>query len=184
MSPKPQFDSEILPHVPMLRNIAYRYTHNQMEAEDLVQDVMLKACRNFDSFETGTNSRAWLCRIMSNTFINQYRKKKREHALMEEFTNETRTRPISEDLSKTLENSETHAHATFAFSDEILRAFNAVSKEFRSIVIMADVEELSYREIAEKLGIPIGTVMSRLARARQKLKEYLETYALSYGYGV
>ena len=177
-----RFESEILPNMNMLHHMALKFVHSEAEADDLVQDVMLKAYINIDSLEVGTNSRAWLCRILTNTFINKYRQKKRESSLMEKVVTEVRCHDVAfyEPATQILAKNE--KNTSFAFSDEILKAFNAISGEFRSIIIMADLEELSYREIAEKLQIPMGTVMSRLSRARQMLKKYLvrEERSLSY----
>lgn len=187
-SQRPSFEHEALPHMPALYGMALKYTHNESEAEDLVQDSMIKAYNNFDSYVEGTNCRAWLFRIMTNTFINKYRRKRRERAYIESVVQEHSERDVllANAPEQDLEAAESDGTrgCFYAFSDEIVRAFNSVSTEFKSIVMMADLEELSYKEIADKLGIPIGTVMSRLFRGRQMLKKSLTEYAIESGYHV
>lgn len=183
-----QFEQEALPHMPALYGMALKYTHNESEAEDLVQDSMIKAYNNFDSYVEGTNCRAWLFRIMTNTFINKYRRKRRERAYLDSVVQENTNSDIliANAPEQDLEESESDGTSGcfYAFSDEIVRAFNSVSSEFKSIVMMADLQDLSYKEIAEKLDIPIGTVMSRLFRGRQMLKKNLTEYAIASGYHV
>ena len=173
---KRSFEEEALPHMSALYGMALKYTHNEMEAEDLVQDSLIKAYNSFDSYEEGTNCRAWLFRILTNTFINKYRRNKREHAYIDKI--------ITAPADKSLESLESDVKGaeSFAFSDEIVHAFNAISSEFKSIVILADLQEFSYKEIADKLHIPLGTVMSRLFRGRQMLKKSLTAYAATAGY--
>lgn len=188
VSPRPNFEQEALPHMSALYGMALKYTHNESEAEDLVQDSMIKAYHNFDSYVEGTNCRAWLFRILTNTFINKYRRKRREHAYIESLVQENTAKGalLANAPEQDLEEAESDGTrgCFYAFSDEIVRAFNNVSVEFKSIVMMADLQELSYKEIADKLGIPIGTVMSRLFRGRQMLKKNLTEYALASGYSV
>ncbi|MBO4351413.1 MAG: sigma-70 family RNA polymerase sigma factor, partial [Proteobacteria bacterium] len=144
------------------------------------------AYHNFDLYDEGTNCRAWLFRILTNTFINKYKHKKRERAFIEHILNENEPQVLetSESTESVLENTETAASKNYfyAFSDEIMHAFNSISNEFKTIIIMADIQELSYKEIAQKLKIPMGTVMSRLCRARQMLRNILGDYAVSLGY--
>lgn len=180
---KHSFEEEALPHMSALYGMALKYTHNEMEAEDLVQDALIKAYNSFNSYEEGTNCRAWLFRILTNTFINRYRRKKREHAYIDKILTDFADDPMltAAPADKSLE-SDIEASDSFAFSDEIVHAFDAISNEFKSIVILADLQELSYKEIAEKLHIPLGTVMSRLFRGRQMLKKSLSAYAAAVGY--
>ena len=180
------FETEAMPHMSALYGMALKYTHNETEAEDLVQDALIKAYNSFDSYEEGTNCRAWLFRILTNTFINKYRRSKRERAYVDKVLTEylEDSSLTSESADKSLESLETEeaTSESFAFSDEIIHALNAISNEFKSIVILADLQEMSYKEIAEKLHIPLGTVMSRLFRGRQMLKKSLTTYAAAAGY--
>ena len=176
-SKKTRFEQEVLPHTHALYGMALKYTHNESEADDLVQDTMIKAYNSFDAYEDGSNCRAWLYRIMTNTFINKYRRKKRESNYVERLIAEqTNVSPLSAQSPDVfLESTEQITPKTYfyGFSDELLRAFNSISSEFKSILILADLEDFSYKEISEKLHIPIGTVMSRLSRARQMLKKCL-----------
>ena len=181
-----RFEQEALPHMKALYGLALKYTHSENEAEDLVQEVMYKAYHSFESFDDGTNCRALLFRILSNTFINKFRHKKREREFIANILNENEPRELetSESTESVLENTETASGKNYfyAFSDEIMHAFNSISSEFKTIIIMADIQELSYKEIAQKLRIPMGTVMSRLSRARQMLRNVLGDYAVSLGY--
>ena len=180
------FEKEAMPHMSALYGMALKYTHNESEAEDLVQDALIKAYNSFDSYEAGTNCRAWLFRILTNTFINKYRRKKRERAYIEQVVSEaiapvTFVEAPADHPLENLPDAEP-AQASFAFSDEIVRAMNTISEDFKSIVLMADLQELSYKEIAQKLRIPIGTVMSRLFRGRKMIKKVLSAYAATIGY--
>ena len=186
-APKTRFEQEVLPHMNALYAMSLKYTHDVSEAEDLVQDTMIKAYNCFDSYEEGTNCRAWLSRILTNTFINKYRRKKLENQYVERVLAEQRSvlMPAAPSAMPTPENSENISSTCFyGFSDELLRAFNSISNEFKSILILADLEEFSYKEIAEKLHIPIGTVMSRLSRARQTLKRCLSTQSDCHDYAI
>ena len=146
---KKRFEQEILPHIHTLYSMALKYTHNEMEAEDLVQDTMIKAYNCFDAYEPGTNCRAWLCRILTNTFINKYRRKRREHNYVERLIAEqTSTSPLSAQSPDIyLESTEQITPQTlfYGFSDELLQAFNSISGEFKSIIILADLEDFSYK---------------------------------------
>ena len=138
----------------------------------------MKAYRNLDKFEEGTNFKAWLYRIMTNEYINQYRHTQRERSSVDRnesvSENIADARDISYDESFYVENSAD-------FGDEVSSAIHLVPDDFRTIVVMADIQDQSYREISEKLEIPIGTVMSRLFRGRQILRKKLQDYARSLG---
>lgn len=186
---KQLFEREAMQHMSALYGMALKYTHSESEAEDLVQEAMFKAFRSFDSFDEGTNCRAWLFKILTNTFINKYKSNKREKDFKDHIEkivsgNEKIVFEISKSAERILETDETRTTKNFfyAFPDEIVHAFNTISNEFKTIVIMADIEGLSYKEIADKLHIPLGTVMSRLCRARQILRNILGDYAVSFGY--
>ncbi len=172
------FESEITKNRTTLMNHALRLTRNQRDAEDLMQDTLMKAYRNLDKFEEGTNFKAWLYRIMTNEYINQYRHTQRERSSVDRSEsvseNIADSRDISYDESLYVENSED-------FGDEVSHAIHLVPDDFRTIVVMADIQDQSYREISEKLEIPIGTVMSRLFRGRQILRKKLQDYARSLG---
>lgn len=184
MSHHSSFESEALPHAHALYALALRFTRSPSDAEDLVQDVLLKAYQNFDTYQAGTNCRAWLFRILENTFINRYRHKMRENAYIESVKSEPFSEAAGQPERMPGANDADFSDCDYfnSFPDEVVHALKSVSKDFRSIIILADLQELTYREIAEKLHIPIGTVMSRLARARQSLRRVLGDYARTLGY--
>ena len=173
-----RFESEALCHKEALMNHALRLTHNERDAEDLVQDTLIRACRHFDKYEAGTNCKAWLCRIMTNEFITQYRHNQREYACVDRSEELNENHP---DLTEKYYSDDDYVESSEDFSDEVSSALHNVPEDFRAIVVMADLQEQSYREISEKLRIPIGTVMSRLFRGRQMLRNKLRDYALSLG---
>jgi RNA polymerase sigma-70 factor, ECF subfamily len=163
------FEAAAMPHLAALYRTAKFLLHNPAEAEDLVQDVYLEALKSFHRFEPGTNCKAWLFRILFHRF----------HHL--------RRRLIKSSLEDTLTDQDTMAAAPPVpqeiKDEEILAALDKVPLAFREIVVMADVEEFSYKEIAETLKLPLGTVMSRLSRGRKLLREELAGVAKSYGIG-
>ena len=174
------FDNEFMPHINSMYNFAYRLTFDEDDAKDLVQDTYLKAFRFIDSFQQGTNAKAWLFRILKNSFINDYRKKKKEPAKVDYqevetfYNSEDVDRQITPDLRvETLQN---------LMGDEISNALNSLDVDFRTVIILCDLEGFKYDEMAKILDIPIGTVRSRLHRARNLLKEKLSEYAKKMGY--
>lgn len=173
-----RFQSEALCHKDALMAHALHLTKNEKDAEDLVQDTLIKACRNFDQFEPGTNCKAWLCRIMTNEFISQYRHNHRELSSVDRNEALDENHPDTRDI---FYPDDEYVEDSNDFSDEVSSALKNVPDDFRAIVIMADLQEQSYREISEKLSIPIGTVMSRLFRGRQILRQKLHDYAASLG---
>ncbi|OGC01400.1 hypothetical protein A2V82_12795 [candidate division KSB1 bacterium RBG_16_48_16] len=177
------FEKLSLQYMDMLYSTALKMTRNIEEAEDLVQDTYLRAYRFFDKFEQGTNFKAWIFRILTNTFINNYRKKARTPRPVEldkvSFFLEDEDEPFQEPEGLNAYEEEAYGEL---FDDEINHALDRLSEEFRQIIILADVEGLSYKEIAEKADIPIGTVMSRLFRGRRMLQRSLFHYARRQGY--
>ncbi len=174
------FDSEFLPYIDSMYNFAYRLTFDEDDAKDLVQETYLKAFRFIDSFQQGTNAKAWLFRILKNSFINDFRKKSKEpskvdYQEVESFYNSDEVnQPITSDLRvEALQNM---------IGDEVTNALNSLAVDFRTVIILCDLEGFTYEEMAKILDIPIGTVRSRLHRARNLLKEKLQTYAASMGY--
>ena len=175
------FESLAFPHMDALYSTALRMTRNQLDAEDLVQDVYLRAYRFFDKFEEGTNFKAWIFKILTNTFINRYRQKVREPQQMEFERVEyfyTEAEKERDDKYETRYDEKRYADL---FGDEINAALGKLSYDFRAVVILCDIEGFSYKEIAVIVGTPIGTVMSRLSRARQQLQKYLRDYAKQQG---
>jgi RNA polymerase sigma-70 factor, ECF subfamily len=178
---KQEFQQLALCHVDALFASALRLTKNQGDAEDLVQDTFLRAYRFFDKFERGTNIKAWLFKILTNTFINRYRRKVKERTLTEGSELEAvHERLLSKDAQEYQSNPE---QAVFdrLLSDDVLRAIDGLPDDFRMVVVLADLQEFSYREIAEIMECPVGTVMSRLYRGRRLLQKNLEGYAVELG---
>jgi len=175
------FDSEFMPHIDSMYNFAYRLTNDEDDANDLVQDTYLKAFRFINSFQQGTNAKAWLFRILKNSFINDYRRKSKEPSKVDYQDVET-TYNSSEDaeVSGTVDlRTET---VQDMIGDEVANALNALPVDFRTVIILCDIEGFTYEEMAKILDIPIGTVRSRLHRARNLLKDKLRTYAGTLGY--
>jgi RNA polymerase sigma-70 factor, ECF subfamily len=176
------FRQEMVPHMDLLFNYAMYLTNEREAAQDLLQDTFLKAFRFFGKFEQGTNARAWLYRIMRNTYINEYRRMKR---IPELVAYDEQISPYQIDRTATVGTDELRQKMdSELFDDEIAGAISALPEKFKSVVILRDVEDLPYEEIAEVLEIPVGTVRSRLHRARAMLFEKLRPYARSRGYRV
>lgn len=173
-----QFTKEALCHKDALMAYALHLTHNDKDAEDLFQDTLFKAYRHFDKYEPDTNCKAWLFRIMTNEFITQYRHHQREFNCVDKSESLNENHPDTKD---TFYPDEAYTENSPDFSDEVSYALNHVPDDFKAILIMADLQDQSYREISEKLDLPIGTVMSRLFRGRQLLRKKLHTYAVSLG---
>ncbi|MEP0822496.1 MAG: sigma-70 family RNA polymerase sigma factor [Ignavibacterium sp.] len=173
------FQKEALPHMDILYNYALRTTGNVEDARDLLQETYLKAYRFWDKYEKGTNIRAWLFRIMKNSYINRYRKESKEpdkvdYGDVENFYNSVRaeykdTNDLQEKLYRNL------------LGDEVANALESLPEDFRTVVILCDIEGLTYEEIAEFIDRPIGTVRSRLHRGRKLLQAKLLDYARKQG---
>jgi RNA polymerase sigma-70 factor (ECF subfamily) len=175
------FEKEAIEHLPALLAVATRMTRNGAEAEDLVQDTLVKAMRARGQFESGTNMRAWLLRILTNTFINRYRRGGLEKSVLEgPDADPLADGWISASTLSAMRDPESVALRP-VLEAEIRAALDELPEEFRLAVVLADVEELSYREIADIMGCPIGTVMSRLHRGRRLLKTRLYEHARDIG---
>ncbi|MFQ5709420.1 MAG: sigma-70 family RNA polymerase sigma factor, partial [bacterium] len=159
-----------------------RMTRNPLDAEDLVQDTALRAFRFFHKFEHGTNFKAWIYRILTNNFINRYRKRKIEPSKVEIDKVAFKLEESNANYWEGLNNVDNGYEYEDMFDDEINHAINNLPDEYRIVVLLADVESLSYKEIAKIIGHPIGTVMSRLHRGRKMLQKRLHKYAQENGY--
>jgi len=174
------FEEELFPHMEALKTFAYHLTYNEDDSDDLVQETYLKAHKFIENYDSGTNAKAWLFKILKNAYINEYRKKSR--------------RPTKVDIEDVIsfKEGEEPKYAAFhdlrqeifdnTMGDEVTMALNSLPLDFRTVILLCDIESFTYEEIAKILELPIGTVRSRLFRARNMLKEKLKQYAMIMGY--
>ena len=174
------FEMEFLPHADALYTFAYHLTYQEEDANDLVQDTFLKAFRFIDSYERGTNAKAWLFKILKNSFINEYRRKTK---LPREVDYEDYVEFHEADDTATIGNLDLRDEVFKGLiGDEVSRALNSLPVDFRTIILLCDIEEFSYEEMARIINIPVGTVRSRLNRARNLMKDKLRDYAKKMGF--
>ncbi|MEE9374416.1 MAG: sigma-70 family RNA polymerase sigma factor [Saprospiraceae bacterium] len=174
------FEEELLPHIDALKTFAYHLSLNDADANDLVQETYLKAYRFIDKYEQGTNAKAWLFKILKNAYINEYRKKSKRPTQVDyeeissyhngENANFSSYFDLRDDLFGNL------------MGDEITRAINTLPEDYSSVILLCDIEGFTYEEISKIIEVPIGTVRSRLFRARNLLKNKLKKYAEKRGY--
>lgn len=180
----PQVDSfevELLGQLDTLYSVSCRMTRSTAEAEDLVQDTVVKAMRARDQFELGTNLKAWLLRILTNTYINRYKRGGMERDVIDGPDAESLTDGwVGATTLRAMRDPETQALSPLVEA-EVQRALDDLPAEFRLAVVLSDIEELSYKEIADAMGCPIGTVMSRLHRGRRMLQKTLREHAVAMG---
>ena len=171
------FEREVLVHLDVLYRVALRLSGSAADADDLVQETMLRAFRSWHQYQPGTNARAWLLTILRNQFINEYRRRRRHAQATEEIASDPHAVFLSvRDLDPT------GAFFDRIVDDRVLAAIDALPDEFREAVILVDSEGLSYEEAAQVLEVPIGTLKSRLFRARRRLQQELYDYAVEMGY--
>lgn len=174
------FEEELLPHADALKTFAYHLTTSNEDANDLVQETYFKAYRFIDKYEEGTNAKAWLFKILKNAYINEYRKKSK--------------RPVTTDYEEVVAYHDSDDDRItgymdlreeifqYMMGDEVTTAINALPVDFRTVILLCDIEGFTYEEIAKIIDVPIGTVRSRLFRARNLLKEKLKAYAEDLGF--
>lgn len=170
-----EFETLALQYMDSLYGVALRMTRDATEAQDLVQDAYLRAYRFFDKFKKGTNFRAWLFKILRNVYINKYRKKLKAPMMIDASNAE-----IAEELQSSI-NPENDIFDKL-LDDDVKNAIDELPDDFRDAIVLSDIEGFSYKEIADILNCPIGTVMSRLHRGRKLLRESLYDYAKNQGY--
>ncbi len=174
------FENEFMPHIDAMYNFAYRITYDEDSAKDLLQETYFKAFRFIDSFQEGTNAKAWLFRILKNSFINEFRKKNKEPSKID--YNEVETYYNSDDVNEVITTDLRVEALQDMIGDEVSNALNALTVDFRIVIILCDLEGFTYEEMSKILDIPIGTVRSRLHRARNMLRDKLKVYAKSMGF--
>jgi len=175
-----EFEEVALPHMDALFRTALRMTRNRENAEDLVQETFLRAYRSFDTFEKETNCRAWLFRILTNSYINRFRRAVKVGTQVP--FESVKSFLVSDEAAETAPDAEDEADFREALDEEVKHALEELPENFRLPVVLAFVEGMSYKEIAQTMGCPIGTVMSRIFRGRQLLRKRLAPYAHAHGY--
>ena len=174
------FNEELFPHMDALKTFAFHLAYNDEDAEDLVQETYLKAHRFIDRYISGTNAKAWLFKILKNAYINNYRKKSKRptqvdfEEIVNFHNNDDPSKSAYFDLREDLFNN--------MMGDEVTIAINSMPIDFRTVILLCDIEGFTYEEISQIIDVPIGTVRSRLFRARNLLKDKLKNYAASLGY--
>ena len=174
------FETEFLPHADALKTFAYHLAYNDEDANDLVQETFLKAYRFIDKYHEGTNAKAWLFKILKNAYINEYRKKSKRPTKVD-FEDIVAYHDTDDDRVTGYMDLRAEIFQ-YMMGDEITTAINALPVDFRTVILLCDVEDFTYEEISKIIDIPIGTVRSRLFRARNMLKETLKKYAETLGY--
>lgn len=174
------FENEMMPHIDALYRFAYKLTGDEDDANDLVQDTYLKAFRFLNSYEKGSNAKAWLFRILKNSFINKYRKVSKEPNKVDYDEAENFLNTGLSAYSASIDGRDKLFRGMIG--DEVARALGALPVDFKTVIILCDIEEFTYEEISKIVDIPIGTVRSRLHRARKMLREMLTEYAVTLGY--
>ena len=175
-----EFETEIIPHLDAMYNFALRLTANPDDAEDLVQESIVKAFRFFNRYEQGTNAKAWLFHIVKNSFINDYRKRTKQPYQVDYHEIDSYYETVRSEQSDTTDLQAIMFRELL--DDDITMALSRLPEDFRLVVMMSDIEDFTYEEIANMLDVPIGTVRSRLHRGRKMLKSGILNYAVERGY--
>ena len=182
-SKRSEFERTALVHIDAMYGAAYRLTRNPRDAEDLVQDALVRAYRFWDSFQQDSNCKAWLLRIVTNTFINEYQRKKRSREVLDAATSEqAATDGVLVHADANDKVSPEKAMLQSSVSYDVQKALEQLPDDFRTAVILCDMQGLSYKEIADIMECPVGTVMSRLFRGRKLLAQSLRGFAEQEGY--
>ncbi len=176
-----EFNAEIIPHMDALYNFAIRLASDPTDAEDLVQDTIVKAYRFFASYERGTNAKAWLFRILKNSYINNYRKQSKQPFQVDYDEISTYYESVRSERSDTTDMEQIMYRELL--DDDVTKALNKLPEDFRTVVLLCDIEGFTYEEIANMLDVPIGTIRSRLHRGRNLLRTSLSHYASQRGFG-
>ena len=174
------FDKELLPHIDALKTFAFHLSYNEEDANDLVQETYMKAHRFIDKYIEGTNAKAWLFKILKNAYINEYRKKSKRPTKVD-FEDIVSYHDSDEDKGSGYLDLREEIFENM-MGDEVTNAINSLPIDFRTVILLCDVEGFTYEEISKIIDVPIGTVRSRLFRARNMLKEKLKSYANMLGY--
>ena len=174
------FEKEFLPHIDALNTFAFHLTYNEADASDLVQETYMKAYRFIDKYDEGTNAKAWLFKILKNAYINEYRRKSKQPTKVD-FEDIVSYHDSDSDKVGRYTDLRQELFADM-MGDEITIAINSLPVDFRTVILLCDVEGFTYEEIAKIIDVPIGTVRSRLFRARNMLKEKLKEYATKLGF--
>lgn len=176
------FETAAIPFLDSLYNMAYRLTRNAEDAQDLVQETYLKAYKHYEKFQKGTNLKAWLFRIMKNTFINNYRKKQTQppQSAFSDIEDSFESM-VSEEAGSKVKDPE-QVILDDVMDEHVQAALDSLREDYRMVILLVDLEGFSYKETAEILDVPVGTVMSRLYRGRRKLEKTLLEYARNHGY--
>jgi RNA polymerase sigma-70 factor (ECF subfamily) len=181
MNIRERFEKEAFIHLNELYGAGLRLTRNPGDAEDLVQETFMKAFSNFHQFKEGTNCRAWLFRILMNTFINGYRRRVKEREILKKKEVGLIRNELVSKVGFEWNSDPSKVSSKNALSQQVRDALDSLPEEFRSVVLLADLHEFPYKDIAQIMSTPIGTVMSRLFRGRRMLRKKLASYAQSQG---
>lgn len=174
------FKNEFMPHIEALKTFAFHLTYSDADADDLIQETYMKAFKFMDKYEKGTNAKAWLFKILKNAYINEYRKKVKSPQKVDVDdvglvkTTENQNERLKADLRDDIYTNE--------LGDEVTKALDKLPEDFRTVILLCDIEGFSYEEMSKIIDIPVGTIRSRLFRARNALKELLKPYAVKMGY--